>query len=347
MAQVVPDLPFVSVVIPIRNEESFIARTLDGILEQDYPADRVEIIVADGMSDDRTREIVRDYCTRFPRVRMIDNPARVTPNALNAAIIAARGEIISRIDGHCHVAKNFISENVRLLQEHPEAWVVGGPIVHVGTTLFGKAAAIAMSHPLGVGMARHRFPNFEGYVDTVTFPAFRRSVFDRIGLFDTTLVRTEDDELSFRIERAGGKMFVSPRVRYVYFVRSRVRNLFRQFFQYSFWRIPVMRKHKKPTTVRQIVPLLFFLISAVLFVAGLWLGQPVVALALPGIYVAAMLLLGLSLIGRHGARVAGASVAAVVIMHVAYAAGMAYGFLAAAFRMRAWEVDGTMSALSR
>jgi succinoglycan biosynthesis protein ExoA len=119
------------------------------------------------------------------------------------------GDIISRIDGHCH-ASDFVSQNVRLLAEHPEAWVVGGPIIHRGTGPFGKATAVAMSHPIGVGTATHRFPGFEGYVDTVQFPTFRRWVFERIGLFDPKLVRIEDDELNYPVVHAGGKMFVSP-----------------------------------------------------------------------------------------------------------------------------------------
>jgi succinoglycan biosynthesis protein ExoA len=334
-------------VIPVRNEEGFIARTLDGILSQDYPADRTEIIVADGMSDDQTRQIVRQYAERFPRVRLIDNPERVTPSGLNRAIAAARGDVICRIDGHCEVAADFVTQNVRLLREHPEAWIVGGPIVHGGTGLFGEAVAIAMSHPLGVGMATHRFPNFEGYVDTVQFPAFRRWVFERIGAFDTTLVRTEDDELNYRVTQAGGRMFVSPRVRYVYYVRGRVGHLFRQYFQYSFWRIPVMRKHKKPTTLRQVVPVLFFIASAALLIAGVWLRQPLVAVTLPVVYSAAMLWLGMSLIRRRGWLIASLVPVAVVTMHLAYALGMAYGMSAALFRVRAWELDGPMSALTR
>ena len=142
-------------------------------------------------------------------------------------------------------------------------------------------------------------------------------------------------------------MFVSPRVRYVYYVRSRVSKLFRQFFQYSFWRIPVMRKHRQPTTVRQVIPLLFFLVVVALFAAGLWLKSPLVALALPGAYLAAMTALGISLVLRQGPRVAVLTSLAVIVMHVAYAAGMGYGLLAAAFRLRAWDIDGTMSALSR
>ena len=339
--------PFVSVVIPIRNEEAFIARTLDGILAQDYPSDRMEIIVADGMSDDQTREIVGHYADRFPQVRLIDNPERVTPTGLNAAIAVARGDIISRIDGHCQVATDFISQNVRLLDEHPEAWVVGGPIVHVGTGVFGEAVAIAMSHPLGVGMATHRFPHFEGYVETVQFPAFRRWVFERLEAFDTTLVRTEDDELNYRIVRAGGKLFVSPRVRYVYYVRNRIGNLFKQYFQYSFWRIPVMRKHKRPTTLRQVMPLLFFAAMVGLFIAGAWLRQPLMAGALSVVYGAAMSWLGLSIVPRKGLFVGSLVPVAVVTMHLAYASGLGYGMLAALFRVRAWELNGPMSALSR
>jgi succinoglycan biosynthesis protein ExoA len=341
------DTPFVSVVIPIRNEERYIAQALDRILAQDYPADRLEIIVADGMSDDATREIVAGYVRRDARVRLVDNPERVTPCGLNAAITASCGEIVCRIDGHCAVASDFLSQNVRLLEEHPEAWVVGGPIVNSATGLRGRAVAIAMSNPLGVGTARHRFAGFEGYSDSVAFPAFRRWVFDRVGLFDPALVRNQDDEFNYRVARAGGRIFVSPHVRYVYYVRDSFTNLFRQYFQYAFWRIPVIRKHKKPTTVRQMVPLLFFLAAGVLGAAGLLLRQPMLALALPGVYAVAMLLLGVSVVPRAGLRVATLVPVAVVIMHVAYASGMTCGLLAALLRVRAWEGKGAMSSLSR
>jgi glycosyltransferase involved in cell wall biosynthesis len=339
--------PFVSVIIPVRNERHFIAATLEGILRQDYPADRYEVVVADGMSDDGTREIIAGYADRDSRVRLVDNTQRVTPTGLNAAIAAARGEILCRIDGHCEVAGDFISQNVSLLQEHPEAWIVGGPIVHAGKGVRGKAAAIAMSHPVGVGAARHRFPGFEGYADTVQFPAFRRWVFDRVGMFDETLVRTEDDELHYRVTQAGGRIFVSPRVRYIYYVRDRIGKLFRQYFQYSFWRIPVLRKHKTPTTVRQMVPVLFFAAMALVAAAGVWFGQPMIALALPAAYAAAMIALGLSVVPRAGFRVASLVPVAVVTMHAAYALGMAYGMSAALYRTRAWAVNGTMSTLNR
>jgi glycosyltransferase involved in cell wall biosynthesis len=341
------ELPFVSVVIPVRNEEGFIARTLDQILAQEYPAERMEIIVADGMSDDRTRGILADYTARYPQVRVVDNPERITPVGLNVAIAAARGDIVTRIDGHCEVAADFIRQNVALLDEHPEAWVTGGPIVHAGRNAFGEAVAVAMSHPAGVGMATHRFPNYEGYVEGAQFPTFRRWVFDRIGTFDERLVRNQDDELNYRIAQAGGKCYVSPRVRYVYYVRGRLVQLFRQYFQYSFWRIPVMRKHKRPTTPRQVVPLAFYLAVIVLAVVGIWLGRPWVALALPAVYGAVLLLIAISIVPRKGLLVAALVPVAIATMHLAYALGMLYGFWASLFHHRAWDTRGSMSSLTR
>lgn len=333
--------------MPVRNEVGFIERLLDQLLAQDYPTDRIEIVVADGMSDDGTRNILDRYVKEYPRIKVVDNPRRITPAALNAAITAARGEVISRVDGHCEVATDFIRQNVQLFAEHPEAWVVGGPIVHVGTSRFGQAVAIAMSHPAGVGMATHRFENYEGYVEGAQFPTFRRWVFDRIGLFDEQLVRNQDDELNYRINQAGGKSFVSPRVKYVYYVRGRVSQLFKQYFHYSFWRIPVIRKHKKPTTLRQMVPPLFFLAMLILAVVGVWLRQPLVALALPVMYATVLVAMGISIVPRKGLAVGALLPLALATMHVAYAAGFFYGMFAILFRRNAWDAGGQMTSLSR
>jgi succinoglycan biosynthesis protein ExoA len=340
-------LPFVSVVMPIRNEAGFIAEGLAALFAQDYPADRVEIIVADGMSDDATRQIVTQIAREHPQVRMIDNPGRIVSTGLNAGIEQAQGEIVIRLDGHAHIADDFIRQNVALFAERPEAWVVGGPIVHAGRNRFSQAAAIVMSSPFGVGLANHRFADYEGYAEGAAFPAIRRWVFGRVGNFDEHLVRNQDDEWNYRVARAGGKIFISPRVRYSYFVRDSARRLFRQYFQYSFWRIPVIRKHKRPTTLRQIVPPVFFLTMLVLLVVGIWLRRPVVAAALPALYAAALLLIGASVIPRKGLAVAALVPLALVTIHVAYALGLVYGFLAALVYPRAWDHAGSMSALSR
>ncbi len=318
-------LPFVTVVMVVRNEGPFIARSLDLVLRQDYPRDRMEIIVADGRSTDNTRDVLAEYHAKYPFIQCVDNPGRIVASGLNVAIDQAQGELIVRIDGHGEVATDFVSQVVRLMEEHPEAWSGGGPIVHAGTNRFGEAVAVAMSHPFGVGLATHRFPDYEGYVEGAHFPTFRKWIFERIGKFDEQLVRTEDDEFNYRIAQAGGKIYVSPRVRYVYYVRDRLGNLFRQYFQYSFWRIPVIRKHKKPTTLRQVVPPLFFLTMAVLAGIGIWLGQPLVALALPAVYGIALLLIAISVIPRKGLAVASLVPLALATIHFAYALGIAYG----------------------
>ncbi len=341
------ELPFVSVVMPLFNEGLFIARSLDQVLAQDYPAERIEIIVADGMSNDNTREIVAEYQRRYPQILMVDNPTRFRAAGLNLAIVKSKGDVIICVDGHCEVATDFVRQDVELLREHPEAWCVGGPIVHTGTNVFSKAVAIAMSHPFGVGTATHRFANFEGYGEGAAFAAFRRWVFDRIGFFDEVMVRTEDDELNYRMSQAGGKTYLSPRVQYKYYVRDTFQKLFQQYVQYSFWRIPVMRKHKRPTTVRQIVPPLFFLTMLVLLACGLALRQPLVALALPVLYIGALLAIGILSIPKVGLKVAALVPVAMATMHAAYALGIAYGLFSALFRPQAFDPSGSMSQQKR
>src|SRR5262249_39058167 len=149
-----------------------------------------------------------------------------------------------------------------------------------------------------------------------------------VGNFDEHLVRNQDDELNYRMTQAGAKIYVSPRVRYVYYVRGKLKQLFRQYFQYSFWRIPVIRKHRRPTTPRQVVPPLFFLTMFILLIVGLVLRNPLVALALPAVYVGALALVGISLIPKVGFRTACLVPVAIATMHFAYALGIGYGLVA-------------------
>lgn len=337
----------VSLVMPVRNERGYIAKCVDQVLRQDYPAERLEVIVADGLSDDGTRDILRDLAVREPRLRVIDNPGRIVSTGLNAAIAAAAGEIILRLDGHAEVAPDFVRQNVLLLDEHPEAWSVGGPIQHVGTTAFGQAVAVAMSHPLGVGNAKHRYADYEGYVEGAQFPAIRRWVFDRVGNFDEVLVRNQDDEFNFRMTQAGAKIYISPRVKYAYFVRDSVRKLARQYFQYSFWRLPVLKKHRRPTTLRQLAPTLFYATMIVGAAVGIALKNVWIAAALPAAYLIALLGVGLLLVPRLGPAVALRVPVAILVMHASYAWGWVVGLMAAVFRPQAWNPQGTMAKLSR
>jgi succinoglycan biosynthesis protein ExoA len=340
-------VPFVTVVMPVRNEAGHIAELVRGVLDQDYPADRVELLVADGMSTDGTREILASLQAEHPRLEIIDNPHRIVSTGLNLAVARSRGDVIVRIDGHALIAPDFLRENVALLAEHPEAWSVGGPIRHAATGTFGRAVGVAMSHRVGVGNALHRYPEYEGYVEGAQFPAIRRWVFDRIGMFDERLVRNQDDEFNFRIRRAGGTIYVSQRVRYVYFVRERIGQLFTQYFQYGFWRIPVIEKHRRPTTMRQMAPTLFYAACVVLAVAGWWWRQPLLGLILPATYAAALLLAGVGAVPANGIRVSACVPVAIGTMHAGYAWGLAYGIWARLFHASAWDTEGKMAAISR
>lgn len=340
-------MPGVSIIIPIRNEAAFIARNLEAVLAQDYPAEKLEVIVADGMSTDGTRKILEMLQARQPRLYLIDNPGEIVSTGLNAAVSAASGEIIIRLDGHSLIAADFVRESVAVLREHPEAWSAGGPILHAGETTFGKAVAVAMSHWLGVGNASHRFPDFEGYAEGAAFPAIWRWVFERIGNFDEQLVRNQDDEFNYRISRAGGRVYVSPRIRYTYFVRERVSRLFKQYYQYGFWRIPVIRKHRRPTTWRQLVPPLSYLASIVLLLMGVLLRQPIIALALPFSYALALIIAGIMLLPKTGVRIACRVPIAMAIMHLGYACGIVHGLWAGLFQPDAWDYHGRMATISR
>lgn len=342
-------LPFVAVIMPIRNEADFIESNLNSVLTQDYPSDRMEVIVAEGMSTDGTREKLVKLKEQYPQLLVIDNLKQNIPTGLNAALDITRQEqeIIIRIDGHSSVAQDFVSKNVALLAEHPEAWSVGGPIVHSADTLFGKAAAAAMSHPFGVGNASHRFANYEGYAEGAPFPAVWRWVFERIGKFDEQLVRNEDDEFNYRIRKAGGKVYISPRIRYTYYVREETRQLFWQYFQYGFWRVKVLRKHRRPMALRQLVPASFYLTMIGLLLWGLLLKQMIIALILPVLYVTALITAGLSALPRVGFKVASLVPLAMATIHTGYAWGFLYGIWASLFNPSAWDKNLRMAAISR
>jgi GT2 family glycosyltransferase len=282
-----------------------------------------------------------------PSLVVVENPGRIVSTGLNIAVARSKGDIIIRIDGHALIAANFVTQSIALLAAHPEAWGVGGPIRHAATTTLGKAVAVAMSHPLGVGNARHRYREFEGYVESAQFPAIRRWVFDRIGMFDERLVRNQDDEFNYRIRRAGGKIYVSPRVQYSYFVRERLGQLFKQYFQYGFWRIPVIEKHRRPTTLRQMAPTLFYMACVLLGLAGWWWREPALAVILPGSYAAALFLAGVAAVRRNDLRVSSCVPVTIATMHAGYALGLAYGILMRFFRADAWSTQGKMATISR
>ena len=327
--------PFVTVVVPIRNEVDFIAECIQSILNNNYPQEKLEVIVVDGLSNDGTREVVQRLIANDRRISMLDNPERIVPYAMNRAIDAARGEIITRVDGHADVAEDFIANSVRVLQERPDCWCAGGSIDSISHTQIGRIIAACMSTPVGVGNAHFRLRDYEGYVDTIAFGSYWRWVFDRIGKFDEELVRNQDDELNARLIMNGGRIFMSRSIQCRYYPRTSLQKLWRQYYQYGFWRIRTIQKLGRPATLRQMVPMLFVIGWLMLSIAAIFLSLARIALLLYGGVYLGVLGLGAMQVGRRTCP-RGFILAPVVfmILHFGYGLGCLSGVVKFVFLKR-------------
>jgi succinoglycan biosynthesis protein ExoA len=261
--------PMVSVVVPCRNEKDHIHACLRSILAQELSPEGFEIIVADGMSDDGTRDILEQLAAEDPRLRVIDNPGRIVSTGLNTAIQVARGAVIIRMDAHTEYAADYIRQCVAVLRE-TGADNVGGPARTKCTGYLQSAICAAYHSPFAVGGARFHQIEYEGEVDTVTYGCWPRKVFDQIGFFDEELIRNQDDEFNLRLKRSGGKIWQSPRIMSWYKPRSSLRSLFRQYMQYGYWKVRVIQKHRMPASARHLVPGSFVLSLMVLPLISLW-----------------------------------------------------------------------------
>ena len=323
--------PTISVVMPCRNEKVHIEACLRSVLAQEPLQGGMEIIVFDGMSDDGTRDILTRLKEEDSRFKVVDNIKQITPCARNLGIRAARGKYIAILDAHAVYAPTYIHTCVDFLEEHPEVCCVGGPITAVGKGIFGCATALAMSSIWGVGNAKHRFPNYEGYAEGACFPVFRREIFDEVGLFDEELIKNQDDEFNFRIARSGGKFYLLPRAQCTYYVRESPRQLFWQYFQYGFYRVRVLKKHRLPIAFRHFIPVLFFSAMGTLFLLSFmfngWL--KLAGLVLPTVYGSILGLGAVSVAIKKGIGVGLWFPVAAFILHFAYALGFVWECLGA------------------
>ncbi len=321
------DVPFVTVIMPIRNEGSFLEASLGSVLQQDYSENAMEVIVADGLSTDGTRAIVRRLASRDRRLKMIDNPERIVPTGLNRALRVARGEVIVRVDGHTVVERDYVSQCVAALRR-TEADNVGGPMRAEGHGRFGAAVAAATGSPFGVGSARFHYSDREEWVDTVYLGAWARSVFERIGVFDETMIRDQDDEFNYRLLDRGGRILLSPRIRSRYVVRSTPASLWRQYFQYGYWKVRVMLKHPRQARPRQLAPPVFvlaLLLSVVVLAAGE--GQRRLGLIVPLAYVATNAAASVAVARRVGWKQLAWTALAYAILHLSYGLGFLAGMV--------------------
>ncbi|MFD1710781.1 glycosyltransferase family 2 protein [Ottowia sp. GY511] len=273
---------FVSVIVPCRNELTHVDAFLDGALSQVLPVGwRIELLVADGQSDDGTADRLRVRADQDERIRVFSNPGRIVSTGLNVCLARARGEIIVRMDVHTKFSSAYVAECIAAL-ERTGADNVGGPWVARGVGAFGVAIAVAFQNRWVVGGARSRDRTYEGEVDTVYLGCWPRRTLARAGGFDETLVRNQDDEHNLRLRLSGGRVWQSSRIRSSYQARGTLTQLFRQQYQYGYWRPFVMHKHGKPGSFRQLVPAVF--VASLLVTALLTVRWPVLLWALLAAY---------------------------------------------------------------
>jgi len=260
-------LPKVSVIVPCYNEQSTIRLLLDALHQQTYPRAEMEVIISDGMSQDGTREAVAAFQKDFPdlEVRLVDNPLRNIPSGVNRGIEASRGEIILRFDGHAKPYPDYVENCVTAHGEGRGENVGGVWEIRPGAdTWIAKSIAVAASHPLGVGDALYRHAKQAAEVDTVPFGSFRRALIEKVGFFDEALLTNEDYEFNARVRKSGGKIWLDPSIRSVYFARATLLELIRQYWRYGFWKWRMLRRYPDTLRWRQALPPLFVLSLLVL-----------------------------------------------------------------------------------
>ena len=245
-------MPYVSVIMAVRNEAAHLDATLSAALEQDYGG-RMEVVVADGRSTDGTLAILQRWASEYPRLKVIDNPDLVVGAGLNRAIEAAGGQILVRCDGHAELAPGYVRRAVETMQETGAA-NVGGRQDATGTSLLQRAIAVAMTSPAAVGNARFRYSSVAGPADTVYLGVFDRQALDEVGGFDPTLVRNQDFELNHRLRKAGHQVWYDPRLVVDYRPRAGIRALWRQYLDYGRWKRVMLLRNPDALAIRQLAP---------------------------------------------------------------------------------------------
>jgi glycosyltransferase involved in cell wall biosynthesis len=247
--------PRVTIAMPAYNEERYIEACIASVQAQDYPRHLIEILIADGRSTDRTREIIAALAAADPRIHLVDNPARLQAAGLGQMVKQAAGDIVVRMDVHCEYAPDYVRRCVEVL-ERTGADNVGGSQRARARTAFQRALCAALGSPLGVGGARYRSPDAEGFVDTVFLGAFRRRVFETVGLWDPGAITNEDAELNQRILDSGGQIYLSREIVVHYFPRDSFKTLARQYYKYGIGRARTLLKLGSFPNVRPALPFL-------------------------------------------------------------------------------------------
>jgi glycosyltransferase involved in cell wall biosynthesis len=317
------DVPFITIAVPCLNERRHVDACISTLLAQDYPRERMEILIADGGSTDGTREILRRIAAADPRVRVIDNADRIQAAGLNAALAASRGDVIVRADVHCEYAGDYVRRCVEVLSRTGAA-NVGGSQRPLARTHFQAALCAALESPLGAGGALYRGAEAEGFTDTVFLGAYPRAVFETVGMYDPRAITNEDAELNQRILDRGGKIYLSREIVVHYHPRGSFSELARQYYRYGRGRARTALKHRGLPVLRPILPFLMVALGTTMAATPPLMPFASIAFAL---YVAST--------GTEAVRVGrSAGLAAVPlvwgmfpVMHVAHGVGFAVGLV--------------------
>lgn len=325
-------LPKVSVIVPCYNEQSTIRLLLEALHEQTYPHAGMEVLISDGLSTDGTRDVIAAFQRDFPdmSVRIVDNARRSIPAALNRAIEASRGEIILRLDGHSKPYPNYVERCVSSHEEGRGANIGGVWEIRPGAgTWIAESIAAAAAHPLGVGDALYRHARHAAEVDTVPFGSFRRTLIEQVGFFNESLLTNEDYEFNARVRKSGGKIWLDPSIRSVYFARSTLLELARQYWRYGFWKWRMLRRYPGTLRWRQALPPLFVLSLLSLTVLSFFV--PLAGILLVGellFYFSIMILAGFraAVQQRKAFLVAGLPLA-IAAMHISWGSGFLWSII--------------------
>ncbi|MCS6849042.1 MAG: glycosyltransferase family 2 protein [Anaerolineae bacterium] len=330
-------LPTVSIVIPCFNEEKHIRGLLEAISAQTYPLHLIDVTIADGHSTDRTREVIADFQRAHPdlKLQIVDNDARITPAGINRAVSASKGEIILCLSSHSCPYPDYVERSVAALEAGKGDNVGGVLDIRPGAeTWIARSIAVAAAHPLGVGDALYRYASSAAVVDTVPFGAWRRSLMEKIGGYDETLLSNEDYEFNARIRESGGRIWLDPAIRSIYFARPTLRALARQYWRYGFWKYRMLCRYPRTLRWRQALPPLFIL--SLLGGSLLSLAWPVYSRLLGFELVSYFGILGIA--GLHSAMhrgkiylVLGLPIA-IAAMHISWGCGFLWSVLSAALK---------------
>ena len=336
----------VSVISPCKNEVKFIDQFIYDVLQQKLEGIELEILIADGKSNDGTKEKIELLSQKHKNIKLIINNKEIVSCVLNLAIGYSKSDYIIRMDIHTRYANNYIFNIVKLLKNN-NYQCVGGPWVPISTNLKSKAIKLAFQSRIISGGALSRSPNFNGLVDTVYLGAWKRDYLISLGSFDEELIRNQDDELSLRIIKNGGRIFQSSSIKSKYSVRDKFRNLSKQYFQYGYWKFPIFIKHKYQAKLRHFLPSILVLSNIIVFILGFYLNYflQTILFSLFGYYFLINLLLLIENKFINNIKYIPISSFAVLIMHFSYGLGYIYCLIKFLFTKK--FISEKMSSLSR